>query len=127
VENQSIEYFQVQEGEYPINAMWQRIGEDYLLSVWGGKAHIGAVAMAQPRPSLENPARLSATASVFCYIGHKEDEPAKRISEKLAAALGTKVVVAAGLHWDNISPDGIKQVVRNVDALSELILAQSKG
>lgn len=114
------------EGGYSISASWQRIGEDYLLSIWGGKAHIGAVAIAQPRPSLEDPTRLSATASVFCFVGHKEDEPAKRISEKLAATLGTKVVVTAGMHWDNISPDGINQVIIAVDALFELILNHTK-
>lgn len=120
-------YFQVRKGEYPIDALLQRIGDDYLLSIWGGKAHIGAVAMAQCRPSLQDPGRLSSTASVFCYVGHKEDELAKRMSEKLAAALGARVVVTAGMHWDDIPPDGINQVMKNVDALFDLILSKTKG
>jgi hypothetical protein len=119
---QHIDYFQVKEGEFPISALLQRIGEDYLLSVWGGSAHIGAVAMAQPRPSLQDPERVSATTSVFCYVGHKEDELVKKMAEKLAATLGGKVVVAAGLHWDGITLEGIRQVDRNVDALIELIV-----
>jgi hypothetical protein len=123
VADYSINYFHVKEGNFPINASLQRIGEDYLLSIWGGKAHIGAVAMAQPRPSLARADLISATASVFCYLGHKEDELVKRISEKAAAALGTKVVVTAGIHWDNISSGEIDQIVRNVDALIELILS----
>jgi len=123
VTDYAISHFHVKEGDFPIDASLQRIGEDYLLSIWGGKAHIGAVAMAQPRPSLALADRISATASVFCYVGHKEDELVKRISEKMAAALGTKVVVAAGLHWDNISSGEIDQIVRNVDALVERILS----
>ena len=126
VADHSINYFHVQEGKFPVNASLQRIGEDYLLSIWGGKAHIGAVAMAQPRPSLERASRVSATASVFCYLGHKEDDLVKRISEKMAAALNTKVVVTAGLHWDNISRSEIDQIVRNVDTLVERILGADR-
>lgn len=124
--DQSIDYFQIREGKFPVSASLQHIGEDYLLSIWGGKAHIGAVAMAQPRASLSQPGRISATASVFCYLGHKEDEIVKRISEKMASALGARVVVTAGLHWDNISPDEIDQIVHNVDALVELILSAGR-
>ena len=57
-------------------ALW--IGPDLLVYIWGGEApHIGAVAMAQPRPSLADPAKTSSTASVFTYVGHKEDALAK--------------------------------------------------
>ena len=109
-----------------MEALWQRLGKDFLLSVWGGVAHIGAVAMAQPRPSLADPERLSATASVFCYVGHKEDSVVKEVSERLAAALGAKVVVAAGLHWENLQPEGIRQVQENVRALVEMIVREER-
>ena len=85
-------------------------------------AHIGAVAMAQPRASLKDPSRRSATASVFCYVGHKEDQLVKAVSERLASELDAKVVVAAGLHWDDLTPTGIDQVVENVnDLVTEII------
>lgn len=121
---ESHRHFQFEEGGFLVEAFWQRLGNDYLLTVWGGEAHIGAVAMAQPRPSLADPSRLSATASVFCYVGHKEDEVVKEVSERLAAALEAKVVVAAGLHWDDLEPEGIKQVLRNVQALVDIILRE---
>ena len=116
--------FQYQEGGFLVEALWQRLGKDYLLSVWGGDPHIGAVAMAQPRPSLTDPGRVSATSSVFCYLGHKEDEVVKEVSERLAAALQAKVVVAAGLHWDDLSPEGIRQVVKNVRTLVDRIIKE---
>ena len=72
------------------------------------------------------PSRLSATASVFCYVGHKEDSVVKEVSERLAAALGAKVVVAAGLHWDNLQPEGIRQVQENVRALVEMIVREER-
>ena len=67
-------------------AVW--IGPDLLVWIYGGEApHIGAVAMAQPRASLADPERTSATASVFAYVGHKEDALAKEAAEALASAL----------------------------------------
>jgi hypothetical protein len=82
--------------------------------------------MAQSRPSIADPSRLSATASVFCYVGHKEDEVVKRVSERLAAELGARVVVVAGLHWDQLDPAGIAQVTANIDALIEDIVAAAR-
>jgi hypothetical protein len=116
----------VEEQGFLIEALLQQLGNDFLLSVWGGAAHIGAVAMAQPRPSLADPARLSATASVFCYVGHKEDDVVKEVAERLSAALGAKVVVAAGLHWDNLTAAGIEQVKKNVLTLVKRIIEERK-
>ena len=73
-------------------AVWLGVGTT------GNPHSIGAVAAAQPRPSLADPMRTSATASVFAYVGHKEDDLAKHAAETLAAALGTRVVVSAGIH-----------------------------
>ncbi|SPF44811.1 hypothetical protein SBDP1_500035 [Syntrophobacter sp. SbD1] len=123
---ESTSRFKVEEGGFVTEAMLQELGDDYLLSLWGGVAHIGAVAMAQARPSLADPARLSATASVFCYVGHKEDEIVKFVSERLSSALGAKVVVAAGLHWDNLTASGIEQVRKNVLELVGLIIEEKK-
>ena len=111
------------EGAYDLEASVRLIGQDLLVAIWGGeKPHIGAVAVAQPRPSLKDPEVMSATASVICLPGHKEDELAKAVSEILAAALNTSVVVTAGIHWDNISKDGIQKVIENSKILVDLIL-----
>jgi predicted nucleotide-binding protein len=111
------------EGEYNLEANVRLIGNDLLVAIWGGeKPHIGAVSVAQARPSLKDPNVTSATASVFCFVGHKEDELAKAASEILAAALNTQVVVTAGIHWDNMSKEGIQKVIRNSEILVDLIL-----
>jgi len=121
------QHFEVDQDGFRIEAILQRLGNDYLVSVWGGAAHIGAVAMAQSRPSLADSSRLSASASVFCYVGHKEDDLAKQASERLAAALDAKVVVAAGTHWDDLDPRGIDQIVKNVNALIDKIIQQQRA
>ncbi len=116
------------EGEYDLSASIRLIGQDLLVAIWGGeKPHIGAVAMAQPRPSLKDPEVTSSTASVFSYVGHKEDELAKAAAEILAAAIKTNVVVTAGIHWDNLPPQGIQRVIRNSEILVEMILTKIVG
>ena len=112
-------------GAYDLTASVRLIGRDLLIALWGGeKPHIGAVAVAQPRPSLKDPEMTSATASVICYVGHKEDELAKASAEIIAAALNTRVVVTAGIHWDNLDQDGIEAILKNGKALVEMILKQ---
>jgi len=111
------------EGTYDLEAGVRFVGLDVLVAIWGGeKPHIGAVSVAQPRPSLKDPEVMSATASVICLPGHKEDELAKAVSEILAAALNTPVVVTAGIHWDNINEEGIQKVIENSKILVDLIL-----
>lgn len=108
---------------YDLEASIRLIGQDLLVAIWGGeKPHIGAVAVAQPRPSLKDPEVMSATASVICLPGHKEDELAKAASEILAAALNTQVVVTAGIHWENISEEGVQKIIWNSKILVDLIL-----
>ena len=101
----------------------QKIGPDLLVSIWGGThPHIGAVAMAVPRPSLKDPKEVSATSSNFTFVGHKEDLLAKKISEKIASQLKTNVVVTAGVHWDKLPPNKIETIEKLTDTLTDLIL-----
>ena len=92
-------------GRFRIEALVQEIGEDLLVSMWGGtRPHIGAVGIAVPRPSLANADRFSATSSNFTFTGHKEDRLVKEVSEVIAATLHKNVVVTAGIHWDALKP-----------------------
>jgi hypothetical protein len=114
---------QTEEDDYNLSASVRLIGDDVLVAIWGGeKPHIGAVAVGQPRPSLRDPEVTSSSASVFCMVGHKEDELAKAAAEILAATLKTQVVVTAGIHWDNIAPETIQQIVANSEILVDMIL-----
>jgi hypothetical protein len=111
------------EGTYDLEASVKFVGQDVLVAIWGGESpHIGAVSVAQPRPSLKDPEITSATASVICLPGHKEDELVKAVSEILSAALSTSVVVTAGIHWDNINEEGIQKIIENSKILVDLIL-----
>lgn len=111
------------EETYRLEASVKEIGRDLLIAIWGGdRPHIGAVAVAQPRPSLKDKREISATASVFCYVGHKDDVVAKEAAERVSSALNTNVVVAAGIHWDDIDEAGITCVMENSRELVEMII-----
>ena len=99
---------------YQIHATAMLIGDDLLVAIWGGtKPHIGAVAVALPRPSLADPQVTSSTSSVFTLLGHKEDEVVKTVSERLSAQLERNVVVTAGIHWDDLSEEAIEEIMHN--------------
>jgi hypothetical protein len=115
------------EDRYNLRASARWIGADLLVAIWGGeRPHIGAIALAQPRPSLKDSGIMSATASVICVVGHKEDDLVKEASEFLAAALNTRVVVTAGIHWDNLDEEGLRAVIQNSHALVKRIAEEMK-
>ena len=109
-----------QGGRYQIHATAMLIGDDLLVATWGGiKPHIGAVAVALPRPSLADPQITSSTSSVFTLLGHKEDEVVKMVSERLSARLEKNVVVTAGIHWDDLPEEAIEEIVHNCRELAD--------
>ena len=121
----NLEKFSVRSSDtiYTVFAEAVKIGNDYLVYVWGGEApHIGAVAAAQPPPSLMDPAQTSASSSVLTYLGHKEDIVAKQVAEDLSSALDENVVVTAGIHWDNIEKTGIEKIVSGCREVTEALI-----
>lgn len=114
-----------QGGRYQIHATAMLIGDDLLVAIWGGtKPHIGAVAVALPRPSLADPQITSSTSSVFTLLGHKEDEVVKMVSERLSARLEKNVIVTAGIHWDNLTKEAIEEIVHHCRELADEITAK---
>ena len=113
---------------YNLEAFVKDIGQDFLIAVWGGeRPHIGAVAVAQPRPSLKDERVTSATASVFCFLGHKEDIIAKETAERISSALNANVTVTAGIHWDNMDDTAIGLVVENSRDLVTMIIERIRA
>ncbi len=114
-------------GDYPIEAAIHVLGDDLLVAVWGGtRPHIGAVGIAHPRPSLKDPYQVSATTSVYTVLGHKEDTVAQQMATRIASALNRTVVVTAGIHWDALTPEAIKTIVANTEALTRMIIDKAR-
>ena len=110
---------------HPLRLRYVRMGEDICLTLSGGEQeHIGAVAVAQPRPSLADPARTSATASVIALPGHQEDMLARELALKAAASLKVAVCVACGIHLRDPSPAMLEEAVAASRGLMDAFLAE---
>ena len=116
---------EISSGVFKIHGFVQEVGNDLLVSVWGGtKPHIGAVGIAIPRPSLKDPKTWGATSSNFTFLGHKEDTLAKAVSERLAAGLKRNVVAVVGIHWDRLTLKEIKMIQGLVRKMPDQILKE---
>jgi hypothetical protein len=121
-----IRRFHVQADQWPhgVEAEVILCGDDLSVYIGGGLTyHIGATALAVPRKSLADAESTSASASVLCVVGHKEDELARKAALKLAAWLQRTVNVTVGMHMDRATPADIQILSENY----EKVLAEIKA
>ncbi|MDR2019064.1 MAG: hypothetical protein LBQ00_09450 [Syntrophobacterales bacterium] len=111
-------------GDFEIHAQVNLLGRDLQVNLVGGANHIGAVGMAEARPSLADPRKSGATSSVFTFLSHKEDEIVKPMAEELAKRLNGKVVVVAGVHREQLSPEGIEVLMGICGRITEKIVKE---
>lgn len=112
------------EGSYRVEAMVVIDGRDLNVTIGGGTAyHIGAAALAVPRPSLDDPGLISASASVICVTGHKEDEMARSTALQLSARFNCIAAVNVGLHVDDANADDINCLIHNFNTLIQNIFS----
>ena len=112
---------------YVVQGVLTLCGQDIALHIGGGTLpHIGAVAVAEPRPSLRHNGSRSADCSVLCMPGHKDDMLACEAATRLAAVTGTRALVTVGLHVDKVTSEGITILTGNfwqvVDACLEYLV-----
>ncbi len=121
-----MDFFDLSEkkASFEVSAHTMLVGSDILVVLTGGRAHIGAVALAQPRPSIKDSQKISSTSSVFTYVGHKEDVVAKTMSEGLSGALNKRVVVTAGIHWDELKKTDIELIVDICRKITKRIIVE---
>ncbi|MBQ7516457.1 MAG: hypothetical protein IJS96_09265 [Schwartzia sp.] len=105
---------------YRVRGRILHCGEDIVAIVTGGtRPHIGAVALAEPRASLTGNGHRSASASVLCRLGHKDDLWARDAALSLAAAAGVPVVVTVGIHIDDADSETIARLRESFEVLLE--------
>jgi hypothetical protein len=113
---------------FPLRLRCVRMGDDCCLSLSGGeREHIGAVAVAQPRPSLADPARTSATASVIALPGHQEDMLARELALHVAGTLNVAACVVCGIHLRHPTPAMLDEVVAASRSLVNAFLAEMQN
>jgi len=81
-----------------------RVGKDLVVVIDGGRGHIGAVAAGTGCGGM-------AVSSVLTTPGHRDDRIAKDAAERISKRLACNCAVIAGVHYDNITPQEIKDVL----------------
>ena len=115
-------------GRVELRLVCVAMGRDLSVTLDGGdRPHIGAVAVAQPRPSHRGGGRISATTSVIALLGHLEDELARSTAHRLASGLDATVSVACGIHLDQAGPDDLREVRELAEELATELLAIANG
>ena len=111
------------EGRHRVCLMVHFTGDGLVCQLYGGdNPHVGAVVLTVPRPSLQDPGRISCNSSVLPLLGHKEDELAKPLAEGVAVHFNQPVVLVAGIHVDYASEEDIYQLVANCqEVLGQLL------
>ena len=106
--------YHVEDGAYSVSIDARPCGPDMSVTICGGThPHIGAVALAIPRSSLKDENVNSASVSVLCVTGHKEDELAREAAKILASTFCCRVVVCAGIHIDDAAASNIQRLWDN--------------
>lgn len=88
----------------------ERRGRDYLLSIFGGEEHIGAVVLADGE-------RIESIGRP----GHREEESARSAASRISPVLDGALAVVAGIHYNSISREAIDRILSHIDQLIEEI------
>ena len=93
------------------------VGRDLLLVISGGVRHIGAASTAYL-----NGEQVEVQTSAVPH--HKEHTISEDIAIRVAEALNKTVTVVMGIHYDDLTKEGIKEVVEIVNNKVIQYLAQ---
>lgn len=113
--------FAMSRGRLRIGLRVFRQGRDIQVLCHGGAAHLGAVALAVPSPD-----GAEVQANLLVTPGHREDALALRMARRMATELKCAVCVGAGIHYDDITREEIRQVEAMVQTLTERCLTSLK-
>ena len=115
--------FERRVGAHKIFLEVNTIGNDLLVTVFGGdKHHIGGVAIAYSTSSHYRDAQVTSMNTVT-IPGHKDYIIANSSAEKICNTLRKNTVVVAGVHINNASRKEIEGVIKTVDSLVDDFLS----
>lgn len=87
-------------------------GDISVLLYGGDKSHIGAVSIAG----------ADTDAVTHSFPGHKEGLITQPWAEKIAAKSGKHVCVQAGIHYNNVTEEMIREIMTLTEAMLEEVL-----
>lgn len=93
---------------YPIWAEITPLDEGiHVLLAGGVKTHIGGISVAEP----------DGSGQTIAFPHHREDTVARQWATTLAAGLRCRVAVVCGIHYDNLSPSGLQEVLHTLELI----------
>jgi hypothetical protein len=96
----------------PIRCQWVRLDDGAQVLLTGGdRSHIGAVSVAEP----------GSAAQTTTFPGHKDHLLSAPWSETLAQYWHCRVCVTCGIHYDDLSREGLEEVMAAVAGMLEEI------
>lgn len=120
-------YAEEGEGKCRVWAFFFLLGDDLVVGIGGGeRPHIGALAVAEPRPSRAKPDVISSTSSVITLLGHKDDIVAREAADSLASETNRVVTVTAGIHVENATKKEIETLLANSRRVIQKIIKRIK-
>lgn len=91
-----------------IRAEWSRLDDGISVLLTGGqRSHIGAVSVAEP----------DGTVRTLDFPGHRERVVAEQWAAELATAAGCRAAVTCGIHYDDLTRDGLGLVLQALDEM----------
>lgn len=113
------------EGKTEVKLRASKEGNDLVVIITAGRAHVGAVALAVPCE--KTPEGVTASSSVLTVPGHRDNIPAEQAALKLCKAFKRPVSVTAGLHIDHATEEEIQELMYNSQEVVEKLLVLLKG
>ncbi|MEA1985291.1 MAG: hypothetical protein U9N13_06530 [Euryarchaeota archaeon] len=100
------------------------VGKDILVTLTGGRKHIGAMAIGTYDDTTGR-----ASSSVITVPGHRDDMIAQKGAQRISAVTGTTSAVSVGIHFDNITDKEIQEILavtaKMIDVLIHSLEARS--
>jgi hypothetical protein len=101
-------------GRIEITLEAKKIGDDYLLTLMGGREHVGAVGI-----GYFDEKNQRASSSVITMPGHREEQLALQGARRVSKATRRTTVIVVGIHQDKISLEEIKNLVSAAEEMIE--------
>ena len=92
------------DGKYQITLNHYNIGDDLLITVTGGKEHIGAI-------SLMDNNKYSSLSK----ISHKDEIISKFVVNSISTLINKDILVVCGIHIDNATKEDISTLILNTN------------
>jgi len=92
------------------------LGRDFMLWISGGDSHIGALTCSDKN--------RNADTWQHTLIHHKEDVLVTRAMKKLKDGLPGELLVVAGVHYDDIDKEKIKEIVKHATYLLDVMVKE---